>query len=213
MITMTAAATAPVPSEPVAATNDPEPPAHGHSDAVTAPALPPTPPTPLAPPASAVLAAPPTAVPPPPLDGPTAVAVAPRPVPEAQPPLAASLARLRSRDGTHELRVQLHPAELGAVNVSATIRNGALTVTVACADQRAQAAVTAALPNLHHDLQNAGFTGVDVSVGNPPPEQRESPGQTPQAPPDPRHQHGDIGQRDTAERRHAPSDAGLDRWL
>ena len=69
-------------------------------------------------------------------------------------------------NGTQQLTVQLHPAELGAVNVTATIDNGTLNVTVACADQAARAAVTAALPALHHQLSTAGFTGVDVSFGS-----------------------------------------------
>jgi flagellar hook-length control protein FliK len=87
---------------------------------------------------------------------------------DPQPALTDSLARLRSRgDGSHELSVQLHPAELGAVNVSATIRDGQLTVTVACADDAALAAVTAALPALHHQLSCAGFGGVDVHFGGP----------------------------------------------
>jgi flagellar hook-length control protein FliK len=89
-------------------------------------------------------------------------------VPDPQPALTSALARLHvSANGTQQLTVQLHPAELGAVNVTATIDNGTLNVTVACADQAARAAVTAALPSLHHQLSTAGFTGVDVNFGGP----------------------------------------------
>jgi hypothetical protein len=90
------------------------------------------------------------------------------PVPDPQPALTSALARLHvNGDGTQQLSVQLHPAELGAVSVTATISNGTLNVTVACADQAARAAVTAALPSLHHQLSAAGFTGVDVNFGGP----------------------------------------------
>ncbi|HZY75128.1 MAG TPA: flagellar hook-length control protein FliK, partial [Jatrophihabitantaceae bacterium] len=89
-------------------------------------------------------------------------------VPDPQPALSSALARLHvNANGTQQLTVQLHPAELGAVNVTATIDNGTLNVTVACADQAARAAVTAALPSLHHQLSTAGFTGVDVNFGGP----------------------------------------------
>ena len=69
----------------------------------------------------------------------------------------------------------MHPAELGAVQVTALIRNGELTVTVACADESARQAVIAALPTLHHQLSGAlanvdvthgSSTGVNVSVGH-----------------------------------------------
>jgi flagellar hook-length control protein FliK len=110
------------------------------------------------------------------------VAVAPSTAPPAgapidpQPALTNSLARLRQHgDGSHELTVQLHPAELGAVNISAVIRDGQLTVTVACADDAARAAVTAALPALHQQLSSAGFGGVDVHFGGPSHGQHDAP--------------------------------------
>jgi hypothetical protein len=155
---------------------------------------------------------------------------------DPQPALTATLARLRSHgDGSHELSVQLHPAELGAVNVSATIRDGQLTVTVACADAAARAAVTAALPALHHQLSSAGFGGVDVHFGGPThghdqpgasADQRpdQSPDQRPDQSPDQRSIHArtdDRPDRDngstepattSATRRPAPQRA-LDRLL
>jgi hypothetical protein len=101
--------------------------------------------------------------------------------------------------------------------VNATIRDGALVVSVACADQDAHAAVQAALPNLHHELKNAGFSGVDVSLGN-------------QAQPEARrwlaeHGHGDYkigipeqpdasGPQPVATVHRRPStNAGIDRWM
>lgn len=148
-------------------------------------------------------------------------AAAPRSFPEVQQPLVASLARLRSLAGTHALTVHLHPADLGAVSVNATIRDGALVVSVACADQDAHAAVQAALPNLHHELKNAGFSGVDVSLGN-------------QAQPEARQWLAEHGHRDghgdnkigipeqpdasgpqlvAAIHRRPTTNAGIDRWM
>ncbi|MGH8959611.1 MAG: flagellar hook-length control protein FliK [Jatrophihabitantaceae bacterium] len=134
---------------------------------------------------------------------------------DQQPTLTASLARLRSLgDGSHELSVQLHPAELGAVNVSATIRDGQLTVTVACADTAARAAVTAALPVLHQQLSSAGFGGVDVQFGGPSQDRGQA--QQDQAP---RQDRADLprepAQPDPAPRtpRRTTRDTALDRLL
>jgi flagellar hook-length control protein FliK len=150
---------------------------------------------------------------------PTAAApAAPVQIPTAQPALGAALARLRHRsDGTSELCIALHPAELGSVGVTATVRDGMLTVTVACADPAAHNAVSAALPTLRQELAAAGFGSVDMSL-------RDSGSQ-----PDPRSapHHGTDTGGGTADRSdhadHRPlrplttvrstTDRGLDRWL
>jgi flagellar hook-length control protein FliK len=138
-------------------------------------------------------------------------AAAPRTIDDVQQPLVASLARLRGKDGTHELTVQLHPAELGAVNVNASIRDGALTVTVACADQSAHAAVAAALPHLQHELHSAGFTGVDVSLGQRSPNPNAA--HTRPGPDLPGEPAPDDHDQPPTDRRRSRSAAGLDRWL
>jgi flagellar hook-length control protein FliK len=140
-----------------------------------------------------------------------------RSFPEIQQPLVASLARLRSHAGTHALTVHLHPADLGAVSVNATIRDGALMVSVACADQDAHSAVLAALPNLHQELKNAGFSGVDVSLGNQPqPQARQwlaehghagNPISTPEQP------DASGPQPVTTVHRRPTPNAGIDRWM
>jgi flagellar hook-length control protein FliK len=120
-----------------------------------------------------------------------------------------------------DMAASLHPAELGAVNVSATLRGDQLTVTVACSSDAARAAVTAALPNLHHQLAGAGFGGVDVQFGNPSQGQSQNASQNPgqahrepapgQDQPSGRHR---ASQQDGApERRRAVHDAALDRLL
>ncbi|HZC72951.1 MAG TPA: flagellar hook-length control protein FliK [Jatrophihabitans sp.] len=136
--------------------------------------------------------------------------------PDAQPVLSAALARLRSRaDGTHELTVALHPAELGQVDVVAKVRDGVLTVTLSCADDAAHDAVRAALPNLHTDLAQAGFAGVDVTVDNgaAQPDPRAAQGNANSA----THASAESARPDTTPvrelRRRPSSNAALDRWL
>jgi flagellar hook-length control protein FliK len=83
--------------------------------------------------------------------------------PVAQPELEAALTRLRTRaSGTHELTVQLHPADLGAVRVVAVLSGDDLDVTVLCADHAAQQAVAAAIPALHDRL--AELRNLDIST-------------------------------------------------
>jgi flagellar hook-length control protein FliK len=135
-------------------------------------------------------------------------------VPLEQPVLGLALARLRNRgDGTHELTVSLHPAELGQVGVTATVRDGALTVTVACADHVAHDAVRAALPTLHHELQQAGFTGVDVALDHRGAQHDARPAHPLPDLPANTNEHAEVA-TDTARlsRRLSP-DAALDRWL
>lgn len=91
----------------------------------------------------------------------------PPPVPMAQPELAGTLARLRSAaDGTYQLRVSVHPAELGGVNVTATVQHGVLSVVLS-PDPTAHHAISQALPQLRAHLADQGFVGVDVGLGSP----------------------------------------------
>ncbi|WP_375492589.1 flagellar hook-length control protein FliK [uncultured Jatrophihabitans sp.] len=93
----------------------------------------------------------------------TQTAAAPAPV-DPQPALTEALGRLRTRgDGTHELTVQLHPADLGSVQIRAVLHNGTLNLTVACADDAARVAVQAALPALHHQLGDLDRADVQLT--------------------------------------------------
>jgi hypothetical protein len=152
-------------------------------------------------------------------------------VPDPQPALTAALGRLRvGADGTQQLSVQLHPADLGSVNVTATITGGTLSVTLACNDAAARAAVAAALPALHHQLGTAGFTGVDVQFGGPSqqtPQQAQQQQQGAQQQPGgsgyaqgPGSSSGTAGRAGTPARadttpgpHHLSGNANLDRWL
>ncbi len=91
----------------------------------------------------------------------------PTPFAQAQPDVAMILAQLRGRtDGTYQLRAQVHPAELGAVAITATVHHGALSVTLT-PDQAAQQAISQSLPQLRQHLADQGFTGVNVGLGSP----------------------------------------------
>ncbi|MBN9610558.1 MAG: hypothetical protein BGO26_16230 [Actinobacteria bacterium 69-20] len=106
---------------------------------------------------------------------PTAAPAPPPPAPSqppsqqlSQPDLAGTLAQLRAAtDGTYQMRVAVHPAELGGVNVTAIVHHGMLTVTLS-PDQTAHHAISQALPQLRAHLADQGFVGVDVGLGSPP---------------------------------------------
>jgi hypothetical protein len=89
--------------------------------------------------------------------------------PAAQPELETALTRLRTRpSGTHELTVQLHPADLGAVRVVARLSGDQLDVTVLCADHAAQQAVAAAVPALQDRLSDLRHLDISASLAGPP---------------------------------------------
>jgi flagellar hook-length control protein FliK len=77
------------------------------------------------------------------------------------------MSRLRvAPGGTTALSVALHPAEIGSVQITASLAHGTLNVTVACADQAARDAVSAALPALHQALNaTAAQNSAAVNLG------------------------------------------------
>jgi flagellar hook-length control protein FliK len=83
--------------------------------------------------------------------------------PTVQPELTNTLMQVRSTGkSVNEMTINLHPLDLGAVRVTASMHAGQMTVTVACADESARQAVIAALPNLHNELH--GALSLDVST-------------------------------------------------
>jgi hypothetical protein len=137
-------------------------------------------------------------------------------LPPPQPQLAAALGRLQpQRNGSYQLTVQLHPAELGTVQVQAHVDQGTLTVTVACADHAARQAVQTALPQLNAQLHSAGFGALDVNVGGQSQHQHAAhaaPPRQPHAGADPRPAVRAAPPPAPTTRRPA-SDLELDRWL
>jgi flagellar hook-length control protein FliK len=99
--------------------------------------------------------------------------------PVDQPALGAAVGALRSRsDGSHELTLALHPADLGAVRVHARLHDGTLDVTLSCADESVREAVTAALPALHQQLSElgAGTIAIAADAQHQQPERQHSSG-------------------------------------
>ena len=69
-----------------------------------------------------------------------------------------------SGDGSRQLSISLHPAELGPVNLHVRIEGDVMTIQLASTSESAHDAIRAALPQLRHELQSAGLAGVDVSL-------------------------------------------------
>jgi flagellar hook-length control protein FliK len=71
-------------------------------------------------------------------------------------------------DGIHRLTVQLHPVDLGPVQVVAEIRNGDINVQLTSATDAATDAIRDAISDLRRELQDAGFgnTTLDLRQGN-----------------------------------------------
>lgn len=119
------------------------------------------------------------------------------------------------------MTVALHPADLGAVQVHATLHDGVLNVTVACADEASRHAVTAALPDLHAQL--GGSARIDVQIGSGAQSQAGSGGRTPDE--SPVLDRGGNAANGSAGDGSAPppvqpttpvgsrGDGGLDRWM
>jgi flagellar hook-length control protein FliK len=76
-------------------------------------------------------------------------------------------------DGIHRLTVQLHPVDLGPVQVVAEIRGGDITVQLTSGTDAGNDALRDALGDLRRELQDAGFgnTTLDLRQGNPQPDQ------------------------------------------
>jgi flagellar hook-length control protein FliK len=100
-----------------------------------------------------------------PVAAPTAAASAPVEVPTAQQQVAGAIASLRTAaDGTHHIVLQLHPEDLGPVNIVARLSHGDLSISLATTGDAARAALHDGVSQLRDDLHQAGFTGVAVSV-------------------------------------------------
>jgi flagellar hook-length control protein FliK len=91
-------------------------------------------------------------------------------------------------DGVHRLTVNLHPADLGPVQVVAEIRNGTVNVQLSGATDAGTDALRNAMDDLRRELEQAGFgdTTVDLRQGSGQQEQarqqfafRESGGRVP----------------------------------
>jgi flagellar hook-length control protein FliK len=107
----------------------------------------------------------------------TATAPADAPAPPAPPAapappstqIAMRIAPLRlDADGVHRLTVNLHPADLGPVQVVAEIRGGEINVQLSGATDAGNDALRNAIDDLRRELQDAGFANcsLDLRQGN-----------------------------------------------
>ena len=77
--------------------------------------------------------------------------------PEFAPALALSLGRL-AREGVHEARLQLQPAEMGPIDVQITVMGAQARVDFTADVAATRAAIEAGLPELAGALREAGLT-------------------------------------------------------
>ncbi|MGN6598076.1 MAG: flagellar hook-length control protein FliK [Actinomycetes bacterium] len=87
-------------------------------------------------------------------------------VPAAVTQLVSALAPLRQQgDGVHRITVQLHPAELGAVQIRVELHGDVLRVHLAGASEATRDVLRAALPDLRQELSSGTReASVDVST-------------------------------------------------
>jgi flagellar hook-length control protein FliK len=108
-----------------------------------------------APTAPTTAAAAPSATPPP--------SAAPPALPAAQIAMRIGPLRLEA-DGVHRLTVNLHPADLGPVQVVAEIRNGDVSLQLSGSTDAGTAALRDSLDDLRRELTDAGFGSCDLDL-------------------------------------------------
>ena len=107
----------------------------------------------------------------PPTTGPTASAP---PVPAPPVPaqvLAAVSPLLRGDDGSYAVQLQLHPHDLGAVQVTVDVRHGEISVQLHTPDAAAQDALRDGLADLRRQLEEQGLRTGSMEVGSGGPQQ------------------------------------------
>ncbi|WP_369077380.1 flagellar hook-length control protein FliK [Winogradskya consettensis] len=67
-------------------------------------------------------------------------------------------------DGVHRLTVNLHPVDLGPVQVVAEIRNGEVSVQLTSSTDAGHESLRNALDDLRRELEQSGFTGTSVDL-------------------------------------------------
>lgn len=103
---------------------------------------------------------------------PTAPTPAPTvPTPEGEPPppalqIAEALRDVRRMsDGSHRLSLQLHPEELGAVQLEVAVRDGQLHLRAVAETDSTRRLLAASIPELREQLTDAGVTAGSLEVG------------------------------------------------
>lgn len=104
------------------------------------------------------------------------------PMPPGDPRFAPALAQqvtVFMRQGVHEARLELHPAELGPITVQIQLDGSAAQVSMAASHAQTRQALEQALPTLAATLREAGLTLTGGGVFEQPrPGQGDTPGNT-----------------------------------
>ncbi|MEU4164939.1 flagellar hook-length control protein FliK, partial [Actinoplanes sp. NPDC026670] len=129
--------------------------------------------------------------------------------------VATRLVPLRlDADGVHRLTVNLHPADLGPVQVVAEIRNGDITVQLSGGTEAGTEALRSSLDDLRRELENSGFGNctLDLRQGNAQQQARQQFAETPGRRADGQRGGPDVGAEPApvATRRVGPGTGRLD---
>ena len=121
----------------------------------------------------------------------------------------------QAADGSYRLAVQLHPAELGRVDLDIELRQGSVHLRIDAESEQARDALRAALPELRRELEAGGFRPGALDLGARP--DTGTPGQPSWSNrPTPRVPHAGLDDvtapavDDAAPATAATNDAGLD---
>ena len=116
--------------------------------------------------APAPVVTPPTATPVDPTAAADAAAMAELDVPTPPQQIAEALRDVRRMaDGSHRLSLQLHPEELGVVQLEVAVRDGQLHLRAATELDSTRRLLNASLPELREQLTDAGVTAGSLEVG------------------------------------------------
>jgi flagellar hook-length control protein FliK len=102
------------------------------------------------------------------------------PVPVQQQVFAAVGPLLREDDGSYAVQVQLHPHDLGAVQVTVDVRHGEISVQLHSPDPAAQDALRDGLSDLRRQLEDQGLRTGSMEVGSGGADPRQRDGTRPQ---------------------------------
>ncbi len=102
------------------------------------------------------------------------------PVPVQQQVFAAVGPLLRADDGSYAVQLQLHPHDLGAVQVTVDVRHGEISVQLHSPDPAAQDALRDGLSDLRRQLEDQGLRTGSMEVGSGGADPRQRDGTRPQ---------------------------------
>ena len=98
----------------------------------------------------------------------------------AGPGAGGGLAVLRGDDGSYAVQLQLHPHDLGAVQVTVDVRHGEISVQLHSPDAAAQDALRDGLSDLRRQLEEQGLRTGSMEVGSGGADPRQRDGTRPQ---------------------------------